>query len=248
MLGALWLAGRATLSLGAGRVFISPVTTDAPSIDPLTPELMCRPLNALPTQPQALAIGPGLGQQEEGLRALQIGLESTAPLILDADALNLLARSSELQQAVQQRVAPILLTPHPLEAARLLGCDTATVQHQRVQAACELAQRFNAYVVLKGAGSVIATAHGQWWINPTGNPALATAGSGDVLTGIVCSLLAQGVLPLAALQAAVWLHGTAGDAWAKRENGFTGLHASELIPLARAGLNQLIYSQQHTTR
>ncbi|RCS59797.1 NAD(P)H-hydrate dehydratase [Parvibium lacunae] len=192
---------------------------------------------------QAIAIGPGLGQttaaQQHLLALLQYrpGLArqiahpnapNTAPsastdwqqrglppLILDADALNLLANHPAIRQALQQYSGSRILTPHPLEAARLLGCDVATVQADRLSAARLLARQYAAWIVLKGSGSVICGPDERVWINVTGNASLATAGTGDILTGTLSSLLAQGMSVLPAIQAAVWLHGYAAElAWA----------------------------------
>jgi ADP-dependent NAD(P)H-hydrate dehydratase / NAD(P)H-hydrate epimerase len=130
-----------------------------------------------------------------------------------------------------------VLTPHPAEAARLLGTSTAAIQANRVDAACRLATRLNAYVVLKGAGSVCATPDRRWFINATGNPGLASAGMGDVLTGFIAALLAQGADAEQALLAGVHLHGLAADMLAARDVGPRGLTASELIVELRQLLN-----------
>jgi len=146
--------------------------------------------------------------------AAQLAEEAAVPLVLDADALNLLARESRLQQAVaarHDRQVATLLTPHPSEAARLLASDTALVQADRAGAAREMAARYRALVVLKGCGSVIATPDGRWFVNTTGNPGLASAGTGDVLSGLIVALLAQGWPALEALLAAVHVHGAAAD-------------------------------------
>jgi hydroxyethylthiazole kinase-like uncharacterized protein yjeF len=135
------------------------------------------------------------------------------------------------------RKAATLLTPHPGEAARLLGTDTRAIQADRLGAALELARRFKADVVLKGAGSVCAAADGGWAINTTGNPGLASAGTGDVLAGIAGALLCQGLDGTRALRYAVCLHGAAADALVARGVGPVGLTASELLPEARRLLN-----------
>jgi len=160
--------------------------------------------------------------------------------VLDADALNLLARQPQLQAQVAQRQHAVLMTPHPLEAARLLGVSTSDIQADRIAAARTLASRFNAVVVLKGAGSIIARADGAVVVNSTGNPALATAGSGDVLSGVCGALLAQGWPQWEAALAAVWLHGRAADQLVAQGIGPIGLTAGELIPEVRSLLNQLL--------
>ncbi|HEX7634920.1 MAG TPA: ADP/ATP-dependent (S)-NAD(P)H-hydrate dehydratase, partial [Noviherbaspirillum sp.] len=136
-----------------------------------------------------------------------------------------------------------LITPHPLEAARLLGTSATHVQADRVAAARALAHRFNAVTILKGSGSIIAQADGATAINTTGNPALATAGTGDVLAGICGALLAQQWPVWNTALAATWLHGRAADILAEQDTGPIGLTASELIPCVRSILNQLI--RQH---
>jgi len=130
-----------------------------------------------------------------------------------------------------------VLTPHPGEAARLLGSETKQVQADRVGSALELARRFNAEVVLKGAGSVCASPDGRWAINTSGNPGLASGGTGDVLAGIIGALLSQGLDGARALRYGVCLHGAAADSLVSRGVGPTGLTASELIPEARRLLN-----------
>jgi NAD(P)H-hydrate repair Nnr-like enzyme with NAD(P)H-hydrate dehydratase domain len=170
--------------------------------------------------------------------------------VLDADALNLIARDATLAGAVAARSAvgaATLLTPHPAEAARLLACSTEAVQADRIAAARTLAVRFNAHVALKGCGTVLAHPEGTgsdlptvWGINPSGNPGMSTAGMGDVLTGIALALLAQGWPPAPALEAAVHLHGAAADTLVAAGSGPVGLTAGETIPAARSLLNHWI--------
>lgn len=242
MVGAALLAGRAALRLGAGRIYVGLLAPDAPRVDLLQPELMLRPAGEVASLATAVAVGPGLGQSPEAQELLRRAVASDLPLVLDADALNLLAAHPVLAGQVRRRDAPTLLTPHPAEAARLLGFDTAAVQADRVKSALELAQRFAAPVVLKGAGSVIAAPDGAWRINPTGNPGMASAGMGDVLTGIACALLAQGWPAFEALQGAVWLHGAAADECVAKGIGPIGLAAGDTIDAARAVLNRLVHS------
>jgi len=184
-----------------------------------------------------LAAGPGLGQSPDAHRLLSAALQIAQPLVLDADALNLLAADPDLQQLAAGRSAPTLLTPHPAEAARLLGRDTASVQADRIAAACEIAARYKSSIVLKGAGSVCALADGKWFINTSGNPGMASAGMGDVLTGFIAALLAQRADANTALLAGVHLHGAAGDALAAAQ-GQIGMTASECITAARSLLNR----------
>ena len=242
MTGAALLAGRAALRLGAGRVFVGLLEQGLPNVDPVQPELMLRPAQDAISLAGVLAVGPGLGQTDAALELLRHAIEADAPLVLDADALNLLAQHPVLAGRLRRRPLPTILTPHPAEAARLIGCNTNAIQQDRIASALELAQRFNACVVLKGCGSVLAAPDGHWAINPTGNAGMASAGMGDVLTGMVAALLAQGWDAWPALTGAVWLHGDAADRLVDDGIGPIGLAAGELIDEARRALNQLIES------
>jgi hydroxyethylthiazole kinase-like uncharacterized protein yjeF len=165
-------------------------------------------------------------------------IASAKALVLDADALNAIAFNGTLETDLASRVkAPTVLTPHPAEAARLLHRNPAEVNEDRLGSALALAKRFNAHVVLKGAGSICAFPDGRWSVNTTGNPGLASAGSGDVLAGIVGALLAQRLDPEKALQYAVCLHGAAADALVARGIGPAGITASEVALEARAVMN-----------
>ncbi|MEO6922124.1 MAG: NAD(P)H-hydrate dehydratase [Collimonas sp.] len=239
MAGAPILAARAAAKCGAGRVFVG-YADNPPAYDSAQPELMCRHAADLDFSSAVLVVGTGLGVADSALALLTRALDALNWLVLDADALNLLARQPQLHIQVAQRQHAALMTPHPLEAARLLGVSTSDIQADRVAAARKLASRFNAVVVLKGAGSIIARADGAVVVNPTGNPALATAGSGDVLSGICGALLAQGWPQWEAALAAVWLHGRAADQLVAQGIGPIGLTASELIPEVRLLLNQLV--------
>lgn len=240
MVGAAFLAGRAALQLGAGRVYLGLVDGAAPAFDPVQPELMLRSAERLlDTELTALACGPGLGNGAAQVALLERACALPIPLLLDADALNLLAQEGNLEVAVASRTAPTLLTPHPAEAARLLDRDVSAVQADRIAAAGELATQFNAYVALKGCGTVLATPGGHWAINTTGNPGMGSAGMGDVLSGIVVALLAQGWPAEAALAAGVHLHGAAADVLAA-DTGEIGLAAGETIAAARHLLNRWI--------
>ena len=244
MVGAAFLAGRAALRLGSGRVYVGLIDRQAPAIDPLQPELMLRPPDSLlATGLTALACGPGMGAGDDARVLLERACGLDIPLLLDADALNLLAGEKRLQEVLAergQRSSPTLLTPHPTEAARLLACDTAAVQADRGAAARGLASRYQAVVVLKGCGSIVATPDGRWFVNTTGNPGLASAGTGDVLSGLTVALLAQGWPALEALLAAVHLHGTAADQAVAGGCGPIGLTAGEIIASARACFNRWI--------
>ena len=241
MTGALLLAARSALHTGAGRVYATALgnaRSGAPTVDPLQPEIMFRDPAGLHEAPlTALGVGPGLGRSDVSRAILVSVLDFAGPLVLDADALTLLPAFAD---QVASRNNPTLLTPHPGEAATLLDTDVVSIEADRIGATKQIAARYHATVVLKGCGSIIATPDGQWWINTTGNPGMASAGMGDVLTGIATGLLAQGMAPTQALCAAVWLHGAAADVCVESGDGPYGLTASEVILAARTLLNTLI--------
>jgi ADP-dependent NAD(P)H-hydrate dehydratase / NAD(P)H-hydrate epimerase len=240
MVGAAFLAGRAALRLGAGKVFLGLLAGAPPQVDLLQLELMLRDPDALlgAQAVTAVAIGPGMGTDTNAQRLLAQGLGLDVPLVVDADALNMISASPPMQSALAARKAASLLTPHPAEAARLLGVDTTAVQSDRVKAARALASRFKCWLALKGNGTVIAAPDGRWWINTSGNPGMSSAGMGDVLTGIVASLLAQGLGAETALLAGVYLHGAAADLGVAEGHGPVGLTAGELVDAARILLNR----------
>ena len=245
MTGAALLAGRAALRVGAGKVFVGMLDEHALCIDPNQPELMLRPATQLVAvarrEADAIAVGPGLGTSLPAYELLKAILAIGVPLILDADALNLIAAHSDLAASVVQRRAQTLITPHPAEAARLLATTTESVQADRLAAARSLASRYNAIAVLKGNGSITATPPGDYWINGSGNPGMAAAGMGDVLTGFIASLVTQyrdsARDPAAATRFGVWLHGAAADTCVQRGIGPIGLTASDVIDAARTVIN-----------
>ena len=238
MVGAALLAGRAALKLGAGRVYVG-LFADAPTVDLVQPELMLRPAqDLLKAQGQdCIAVGPGLGTSQAAQHALAAVLAHEVPLVLDADALNLIAADAGLQKKLGARSAASILTPHPAEAARLLGTSTRKIQENRIAAAQRLSERFNAAVVLKGSGSVCALKNKNWYLNTSGNPGMASAGMGDVLTGMIAALIAQSADPDLALLAGVHLHGLAADHLEANGIGPAGLTASEVIDAARQIFN-----------
>ena len=209
MVGAALIAGRAALRQGAGSVTLG-VLDERVVVDYAEPRLMLSAPENLPgVHPSVLAVGPGLGRSPRAHALLESILATPCPLVLDADALNLLASNPDLIQRTAHRQAPTLITPHPGEAARLLGSDTASIQDNRIDAAHRICALTRAHVALKGAGTVIVHPDGQYAINTSGGPWLAQAGSGDRLTGMVAALLGQGMAAQDALEAAVWLHGNA---------------------------------------
>lgn len=230
MSGAARLAGEAAARSGAGVVSVATRTEHAAIISASVPELMCRGVeniaDLLPMLKRAtvVAIGPGLGQGEWAQSLFGVLLQSNLPMVVDADALNLLA------------IEPMnknnwILTPHPGEAARLLGQTVEEVQSDRRAAAIELQKKYGGVVVLKGAGTVVVDTKEGVGICTEGNPGMATGGMGDVLTGVIAGLLAQGVSLNQAAELGVCLHARAGDLAA--EEGQRGLLASDLFPFLR---------------
>lgn len=237
--GAALLAGRAALRAGAGLVSVATHPSHAATLCAAQPELMLRgvesPDDLAPLLERAtvLALGPGLGTDAWG-RALFAALrDRELPRVLDADALNLLAEAPcELPGAV--------LTPHPGEAARLLGCGNSDIEADRIAAARSLAKRFAACVVLKGAGSLVADGQDPPWLCTGGNPGMAAGGSGDVLTGVVAACLGQGMRPGDAAAAAVAAHAQAGDLAAAE--GERGMQPGDLVDRLRAAVNPSVHS------
>jgi hydroxyethylthiazole kinase-like uncharacterized protein yjeF len=239
MAGAAVLAARAALHGGAGRVFAA-MLEPGMSLDPLQPEIMFRDAASLDFTGRTVVAGPGMGNADAAIHLLGKVLEARTPLVVDADALNLCAARGELQERLAVHGGPVVLTPHPLEAARLLGVTASLVQADRLENARELAMRFNAVVVLKGAGSVIARPDGFVAVNTSGNPGLATGGSGDVLAGFCGALLAQGWPAWEAALGAVWMHGAAADWLVDDGVGPVGMTAGELPKAIRAVYTALI--------
>jgi hydroxyethylthiazole kinase-like uncharacterized protein yjeF len=165
-------------------------------------------------------------------------LSTQTTLVLDADALHLIAIHADLRDRLITRKAAAILTPHPGEAARLLACSTTEIQKNRIASAHDLAKMFNCSVVLKGAGSLCANHNGEIFINQTGNPGMSAPGMGDVLAGMIAAFIAQGLSADNALLLAVHLHGAAGDELAKHTA--LGMTATELTDQARLLLNQWV--------
>jgi hydroxyethylthiazole kinase-like uncharacterized protein yjeF len=238
MAGAALLAARAALWLGAGRVYAG-LLDDRIGFDPLAPEIMlCSPERALAVgAPACLVVGPGIGLSAAARGWVESALASPWPLILDADALNLVAAGPDLAASLRERASPTLLTPHPGEAGRLLEQDTQAIQSDRLGAIERLVARFQCSVALKGAGTLVRFPEGPTWRNDTGNPGMAAPGMGDVLAGMIGALRAQGLTLDQAARAGVHLHGAAGDAAVKGGMGPVGLAAGEVARAARGLLN-----------
>lgn len=242
MTGAATLAGQAAMRSGAGLVTVAvPASLNAILEAKLT-EVMTLPLpddgsglfepHALGFLRENLAgksvlvIGPGLSRHEKtcsAVRAILDGLE--IPAVIDADGLYAIAADPACLQGVK---APVILTPHPGEMARLAGCTTAEVQRTRIECSRNFAQRWNVTVVLKGAFTVVADPGGDVFVNPTGNPGMASGGMGDALTGMIAGLISQGIAPHMAAQLAVFAHGRIGDTLAK-ERAPIGILAGDVI-------------------
>lgn len=239
MIGAPLLAARAAIKLGAGCVHVGQLAENAPGVDMQQPELMLHSASAALRLPgvDVLAIGCGLGTSIAAQKLLYEALMRDTALVIDADALNILARQPDLQDDLRIRQAASVLTPHPGEAARLLDCDIKEIQAYRVAAVREMEQKFACSVVLKGADSLCVTRGGKTYLNKTGNPGMSSAGMGDVLTGMIAAFIAQGTSADDALLLAVHLHGAAGDALAKQGIS-VGITASDVIEWARWLLNQ----------
>jgi NAD(P)H-hydrate epimerase len=230
--GAIRLTGEAVLRCGAGLVSVATQADNVLAMNAARAELMAHGVTGadglamLAGRASVIAIGPGLGQGAWGRSLFEVVIAGAKPTVVDADALNLLAHTP------RKFADGVVLTPHPGEAARLLGCDTATIQRDRYAAVRKLAATYSAVVVLKGAGSLIASPRGDVAVCPWGNPGMASGGMGDVLTGVVAALLAQGLSAWDAARLGVALHARAGDLAAG--DAPRGMIASDLLaPLRR---------------
>lgn len=248
MTGAIVLSAMAALKVGAGRVYLGFNQPKSPLPYIYTmPELMLHSASTLLSQENSVSttinswlVGPGLGLNKSAQNLLKSTNMRDVPLLLDADALSLLAGNPTIIDTTY----PTLITPHLGEAARLLQEEVHAIEENREEAACELSCRYQAITILKGPNTLVAYQNRVVWKNPTGNAGLATAGSGDVLAGIISSLIAQGIPPIEAAIGGVWLHGKAADLLVKKGVGPIGLTASELIPMVRKIRNALTLSQE----
>jgi NAD(P)H-hydrate epimerase len=235
--GAAILAAEAAAAAGSGMVSLATHKDHVSAALVRKPEIMTRgvdsgaQLAAILERPSVIAVGPGLGRNSWSEQLLQQVLKTDKPLVVDADALNLLAEQLNKYAGRGNWV----LTPHPGEAARLLHTNVAVVQQNRFDAVKEIQKNYGGVVILKGAGTIICDGHSSV-VAKVGNLGLATAGSGDVLTGIIASLIGQGLSLFSAAQLAVCVHGEAGDL-AADEHGQFGLAAGELAPFIRRILN-----------
>jgi ADP-dependent NAD(P)H-hydrate dehydratase / NAD(P)H-hydrate epimerase len=239
MAGAALLAGRAALKLGAGCVHVGLLADNAPVVDVQQPELMLHTAQAAFKLPKlnVIAIGCGMGHGLVAQKILHDVLKLDVTLVVDADALNMLAMRPDLRSLFRSRKAASIITPHPGEAARLLGISSGEVQAARLSNAQELAKRLNCSVVLKGSGSLCVATDGKTWLNNTGNPGMSGPGMGDVLSGMIAAFIAQGLSTDQAMLLAVHLHGAAGNALAQQQARI-GMTASEVTEWSRWLLNQ----------
>lgn len=233
MPGAAIMAGLAALRAGAGRVTVATRPEHAALIPMHQPELMCRAIDdAAEVQPllkqaSCIVLGPGLGQSPWASRLFETVIGQPVPMVLDADALNLLA-------GTPAQGGEWVITPHPAEAARLLGVSSHDIQRDRFSSARRLQERYRAVTVLKGAGSLIASEQGVS-LCPAGNPGMATAGMGDILAGLIGGLIAQKMDPVDAAEQGVCVHARAGDQAAGE--GERGMIATDLLDFIRRGVN-----------
>ncbi|MGZ4955874.1 MAG: NAD(P)H-hydrate dehydratase [Methylobacter sp.] len=232
--GAVRMAGEAALRVGAGLVTIATRAEHSGLMNLNRPELMCHgvetpeQLITLLAKIDVVVVGPGLGQSDWAKALLNAAISAEKPMVIDADGLNLLAAAPTIKP-------DWILTPHPGEAARLLKCSTADIQQDRFAAALSLQAGYGGVAVLKGAGTLIASGR-QLAVSNTGNPGMASGGMGDVLSGVIAGLLAQGLSMQDAAQQGVYNHGLAADL-AVEKDGERGLLACDLMPYLRQLVN-----------
>lgn len=244
MAGAAVLCARAALRTGAGLVRVSVPEELFPILQIGVPEATCITHERLfedLMQYSAIAVGPGLGDDvKNGNLVKKILYKTDKPVVIDADGLNML---QDDLSAMKNARAKLIITPHPGEAARLLKRKTADINLNRQMSAKELAAVTGAVTVLKGADSVVATPDGKTYINTTGNPGMATGGSGDVLTGVIAALAGQGLDPESAAAAGVFLHGLAGDIASERMGEY-GLIASDIAKMVALAIKSILDSRE----
>ena len=242
MAGAAILSARGALRSGAGLVRVSIPEELFPILQVGVPEATCVSRSLPPErlgEYQAIVIGPGLGDDLSNVPLIHTVLKSNCPaMVLDADGLNLLAGNQALKDAAKHAGERLILTPHPGEAARLLGCSSAEINGNRVGSVCSMTEQFGAVTVLKGAGTLVATPNGKTYINTTGNPGMATGGSGDVLSGIIGALAGQGCSCLASAACGVYIHGFAGDI-ASKALGEYGMIASDIAAMTGIAIQKI---------
>ncbi len=248
--GAALMAGRAALRTGAGLVTLAVpenlrVPLEIPTLEVMTAALpetgqgtisidAYDDILALAQEKRVVALGPGLSTHPSTVELVFRLIQTLEiPLVIDADGLNAVAQRPDV---LLEAKAPVILTPHPGEMARLLP--HPPIQNDRLQAARQMVQRYHCFLALKGARTILAAPDGKIFINPTGNPGMATAGAGDVLTGVIAGLIAQNIIPVEAMKAGVFLHGLAGDLMA-REKGEYGLVAGDILEAIPYAMKQI---------
>lgn len=242
MAGAAVFASKAALKCGSGLVKVCTDRDIFPVIQISVPEAICIEWGNTKDdlkQYNAIAVGPGMGvgkHTEEILEVILTGYDKT--VVIDADGLNTVAQSKRLQSMISQTSAKVILTPHTGEAARLLGGRDISVM-SRTDIGQALAERYGAVTVVKGAGTLVAISDKEAYTNNTGNPGMATAGSGDVLTGIITSLAGQGIAAEDAAKAGVFVHGLSGDL-AVDKIGEYGLMASDIADYVPYAIKEVI--------
>jgi hydroxyethylthiazole kinase-like uncharacterized protein yjeF len=233
--GAALLAAMAAYRVGSGLVSVATHTAHAAVLNLPCPEIMCygirftAQLQALLVKASVVVLGPGLGQSVWARRLWRKVLATSLPLIVDADGLNLLAKNPVTR-------SNWILTPHPGEAARLLDSTTEFIQADRVMALKAMQERYQGVIVLKGAGTLVLTSTGVPSLCSAGNPGMATGGMGDILSGVIAGLVAQGVPLEDAAKLGVYLHARAGDLVAASK-GERGMLASDLLPYLQLLVN-----------
>ncbi len=238
MPGAAALAAKAALRTGAGSVTVATWPEHVSALLPICPEAMvhgiesANDLEPLLERASVCILGPGLGEGQWGQMLFKTAMTCQLPMVIDASALRLLTQHP-------QHDDNWVLTPHPGEAAALLSCSTADIQQDRFEAVKSIQQAYGGVIVLKGVGSLVRTANAQTAVNPAGNPGMASAGMGDVLSGIIAGLMAQGLSLSESASAGVWLHACAAD-FLVHQQGCCGLLASDLFDVIPKLVNGLI--------
>jgi hydroxyethylthiazole kinase-like uncharacterized protein yjeF len=249
MSGSLLLAGMASLHAGAGKTILAMLDIDSAHVAQNQPELMIYFAGDLnideflsKINPDIIAIGPGLGKSSLAKNWLNQVLDSQIPLILDADALNLIAESKDLLTSLQKRSAESVITPHPGEAARLLNKNTQTIQNDREASAQSLIKLTRAISVLKGHQTLVGSHDHPMQKCMEGNAGMATGGMGDVLTGLIAAIASQGITHNLSLWEStllsVQIHAKAADRLVSKQIGPIGMTPSEIIPMIRTIINE----------
>jgi ADP-dependent NAD(P)H-hydrate dehydratase / NAD(P)H-hydrate epimerase len=242
MHGSMYLAGRAAMSCGAGRVVLASLDNNfAPDL--IMPELLtAKPKDVLKNieDYSVVVVGPGLGKDEDAEKILEkiLDMQPAIKFIFDADALNLIAANSKWHY--QFRALPNkIITPHPKEASRLINCELSQIQNTRVQSIKHLSEYYNSVTVLKGYASLLYNGK-ELFVNPTGNPGLSNAGQGDTLCGIIAAFIAQNMPLFDSLRLGVLIHGAAADELAVSCPGLVGILASDISTKSRELINQIV--------